>query len=89
MTPMDQKVVPMPRHAPVATVQPPVGPRVHVDHLSMPFEAEDFVAGRRLAWDLGSLELDKERDAPDVQWRTVVRALRLHGMKIVVDIRPR
>jgi hypothetical protein len=65
----------------------PDKPAVVYNHLEFPFEPEDYEAARRLSWTLGSLELDKEHDSPELQWRTVARALRMHGMRIVQDIR--
>jgi hypothetical protein len=70
-----------------AKIQPPVGPRIPVDHVNQPFEPDDIREGRRLAWDMGSLEIDRKYDAPEVQWQKVVRALRLHGLRIVHDLR--
>jgi hypothetical protein len=67
--------------------QPPIGPREPVEHLSQPFTHEDLIEGRRLAWALGSLELDASRHSPEVQWATVAKAFRLNGRKIFDDLR--
>jgi len=77
----------------LAPIDHPLGDGHHTD---VPFSKEDAELGGALAWFLGGLFVDKnipreaaycdtyfyrEMTAEDV-WRRVVRALRIHGLKI-------
>lgn len=59
----------------------PLGDVSH--HTDMPFLDSDTAIGDKLAWYMGDLFLYSETQAPTVQWSTVAKALRIHGLKIV------